>query len=42
MVKILVAVKRVVDYAVKIRVAGDKKGLEINKWQNMRGMRFLL
>jgi electron transfer flavoprotein beta subunit len=28
--KILVGVKRVVDYAVKVRVAGDKKGVELN------------
>jgi electron transfer flavoprotein beta subunit len=27
--KILVGVKRVVDYAVKIRVSADKKGVEL-------------
>lgn len=28
--KILVGVKRVIDYAIKIRVANDGKGVEIN------------
>ena len=30
MSKVLVAVKRVVDYAVKVRVAGNKSGVELN------------
>jgi electron transfer flavoprotein beta subunit len=30
MVKVLVGVKRVIDYAVKVRVLADKTGVELN------------